>query len=329
MKISYLLKTIGWLIFFAITVCAQSQRINSGEDEQILLNVTVNTEKGDWITGLRAENFKVYEGKTLQPVTFFSAEEVPMSIGILVGKSQYRGVPITAIQQALTKFVNKSNPQNEYFLMSFDARQELLLDNTQDSKAAVLQAIEKLSAIESQRNTKRYARFYDAVQMGFEKISNGKYAKKVLLILSEFMDTESKNRFEDIKKLIKQTDVLFYNLNIMDYREYNYVINHYISGRQFQVFSKLTDLSGGTSYSPGAYFLPGELEKLDELLYRIAEELRSQYTIGFKATKITDKDKKEKWRDVKIEVEIPPNAVKIGKPFVRTRTGYFSNTKSN
>jgi Ca-activated chloride channel family protein len=312
MKGSYLLKTIGWLALFAITVCAQSLKTNA-EDEQILLNVTVMTKNGDLITGLKAENFKVYDEKTLQPLTFFSAEDVPMSVGILVDKSEsVRDVSMPSIQQALMSFVNRSNPENEYFLMSFNTIQDLLLDNTQNGKI-LLQAIEKLTTIKSTGNTK----FYDAVQVGLEKVIKGKYQKKVLIILSDGVDNQSKNDLGDIEKLIKQKDVLLYNLNI------NYVYFDRLLETQFQVFSLLTKLSGGKSY------ILQKTSNYNEILYRTAEELRSQYTIGYKINKIKHKDNKEKWNKVEVKVEIPSSITNIGKPYISSREGYYSNAKSN
>ena len=236
MKISLLLRIFGVFLVFTTAALAQNQK-PTVEDEQVLFNVTVTTKKSDWIIGLKSENFKVYDEKNLQPITFFSSEDVPISVGILVDKSQSTdGILAPAIRQALSKFVNKSHSDDEYFLMTFNVTQELLLDNIQD-KNAVLQAIEKLPTIKSQGNTS----YYDAIRVGLEKVSKGKYTHKVLIILSDGMNNESKIDFGDIKKIIKQSDVLLYNINLTNSSDAGYSF-----GMQALAFSEeLVGLSGG------------------------------------------------------------------------------------
>jgi VWFA-related protein len=311
-KFVHLTKVIGLSLIILITVYSQNSDTNL-KSNQILLNVTVTTKKGDWVTGLKAENFKVYDGKTLQPVTFFSAGDVPVSIGILIDKSgsTAKGL-LSELEQALSKFINKGHSSNEYFLMSFTATQELLQDNTQDRKK-VLQAIEKLQTIKPIGNTK----FYDAVQASIEKVSKGKNGKKVLLIISDGMDNESKNDYGNIRNLIKQSDVLLYGIN--PFTSEIAVTNEIYTA--LAALDELTKLSGGKMYHPQA------LRELNEFFYRIAEEIQNQYTIGFMPSKDTDKNKKESWRKVKVEINAP-DVSKIGKHYVRTRDGYPLNAKS-
>lgn len=312
-KLAYPIKVIGLSLIVLITVQAQKSSANS-QSNQVLFNVTVTTKKGDWVTGLKAENFKVYDEKNLQPITFFSSEDAPVSVGILIDKSgSTDAVLFSDIEQALTKFINKSHPNNEYFLMSFSVTQDLLQDNTQDRKK-VLQAVEKLQTIKPYGNTK----FYDAVQAGIEKISKGRHGKKVLLILSDGIDNESKNDYADIRKLIRQSDVLLYSINpVTDKLAGTTEVN-----TAFAVRDELTNFSGGKAYNSQT------TRELNEILYRIAEELQSQYVIRFTSGMDTDQNKKASWRKVKVTLNVP-NDSKIGKHNVRTREGYHSNAKSD
>ena len=297
-----------------ITAYGQNSDTNL-KSNQILLNVTVTTKKGDWIIGLKAENFNIYDEKTLQPITFFSAQDVPVSVGILVDKSGSTDTALfSELEQVVSKFINKSHAENEYFLMSFNVTQELLQDNTQDRKR-VLQAVEKLQTVKPIGNTK----FYDAIQAGIKKVSKGIHGKKVLLILSDGQDNESKNDFGDMKKFIKQSDVLLYNINPTSYNAAGaYEVNTALARSE-----ELTRLSGGEMYTPQT------MREFNENLYRIAEELQSQYTIGFTPNKDTDKNKKESWRKVKVELELKaPDISKIGKHYVRTRDGYSLNAET-
>ncbi len=297
---------LGLILVFTNAAFAQEK------GEQVLFNVTVTNKKGDWVTGLEAENFKIYDEKKLQPITFFSTEDIPVSVGILVDRSESVGdSKLSTVQQGLTSFVNKSNPKNEYFLTTFNVNQELLLDYTQGNDA-ILKTIEKLPATALQGNTK----FYDALQTALEKFSKAKNEKKVLLIISDAMDNESENDFSDIRKSIKQSNVLIYTLNIMDGGNSATQI-----GSIAQAFSdEISKLSGGKSYFPESH------KDAVKFLFQTAEEVRSQYIIGFKAT---EKTNKEQWRDVEIKVEIPKSLENIGKVNVRTRKTYYLKAKGN
>ena len=190
----------------------------------------------------------------------------------------------------------------------------MLFNNFQDN-TATLQSIKKLSAVKSQGNTN----FYDAVQASLEKVSKGKHKRKVLIIISDGQDNSSKSDFEKIKSLTKKSNVLLYTVNISD-KTYSDTSD----GIQALAFSDtLTKISGGKTY------VPQTLVELNESFLRIANELRNQYVIGFKTAKSTEKDKKEKWREVEIKIELPPNSNNVGKPNVKSRKGYYLSAKSN
>ncbi len=311
MKFSDFSKIFVLLAVFTTTSLAQNQKLNN-ETQEIRFNVTVTTKKGDWVSGLKAENFKIYDEKTLQPITFFSAEDAPASVGILVDKSDSAlliGKP--EIQQDLADFVNKSHSGNEYFLMAFNLTEGILSSDFQD-KTTILKSIENLSAVKRQGNTI----LFDAVKAGIEKISKGKHAKKVLLVLSDWSDNSSKANLGDIKKAVKNSDVLFYSLNIVDSRDAG-------SFGQMQSFVNSDDIAQS---SGGKCFYPQNFSKVTENFLKIAEEIRNQYVISFNAA---EKEAKEKWRNVEIKVEIPTNLGNLGKVNVRSRKGYYLSAKGN
>ncbi len=311
MKFLDFLKIFVLLAVFMTASLAQNQKSND-ETQEIRLNITVTAKKGDWVSGLKAENFKIYDEKTLQPITFFSAEDVPISVGILVDKSVSAFfISRPEIQQALADFVNKSHSDNEYFLMPFNFTEGVLSSDFQD-KTAILKSISNLSNVKMQGNTN----LYDAVKAGMEKVSKGKHAKKVLLVLSDWMDNSSKADFGDIKKAVKNSDILFYNVTILDGRNASTV-----EGMQGQAFSdQIAQTSGGKGFYPQSH------SEAIESFHKIAEELRKQYTIGFK---MAEKEAKEKWREVEVKVELPANISNVGKVSVRSRKGYYLSAKGN
>jgi Ca-activated chloride channel family protein len=281
---------------------------------QIVLNVTVVNKDGDLVTGLESHNFKVYDEKTLQPVTYFQIKEEPLSVGILFdisGSAEMTGYKLAP--RGLKRFVETSNPANEYFLMAFNDKQHLLLDYSQDQDA-VFQTFEKLSALKAQKNTS----FFDALHTGIEKISKGKHSKRILIVVSDGMDNTSDIRLNKVKNALRKSNILVYAVGIMSSSNGS----HDLVGAAY--LEEIAGLSGGKAYFP-------QTEKeIRAFCVVIANQLRNQYAIGFKPGDSSKTDKKEKWRNLKVEVELPPDVSrKIGKIHVRTRKGYYSNVTSN
>ena len=210
------------------------------------------------------------------------------------------GEKINKARKALERFVATSHPSDEYFLIAFNNRAQLLMDRTRDGEAV----LRKLTLVEPKRNTA----LYDAVYLGVDRVSRGAHQKRALLIISDGQDNASRYNFGEVRRIMKESDIVTYAVGIMDGHDIGNPL-----GMQGQAFlDELTSVSGGKS------FYPSTDVELDEIFERIALELRHQYSIGY-----TPKDFNPdgKWRRVKVKVKPPRGLPRLS---VRSREGYYA-----
>ncbi len=313
------------LLFFLVSssvVLAQDQQPETqptppvqGEDngkvlkidtDLVTLTLTVTDYYGRYVSGLTKDAFTVYDNKKKQNITFFSDSDAPVSIGILFDVSgSMSGEKILKARNALARFMNTSHPRDEYYLIAFNKRAQLLMDRTRDGEAV----LNKLTLVQPKHNTA----LYDACYLGVERVSRGTHRKKALLIISDGQDNSSRYSFKEVRRLMKESDVVIYSVGIIDGRDSGSMLG--IQGQAF--LDELANVTGGKS------FYPNTTVEMDEIFERIALELRNQYTIGY-----TPDDFKPngKWRKVKVKVKPPRGLPRLT---VRNREGYYATPNTD
>jgi Ca-activated chloride channel homolog len=274
----------------------------------VTLTLTVTDQYGRYVSGLTKNAFTVSDNNQEQEITFFSDVDAPISIGILFDISgSMNGEKIARARKALERFINTSHPMDEYFLIAFNTRAQLLLDRTRDGEAV----LNKLTLVQPRHNTA----LYDACYLGIERVTRGSHQKKAILIISDGQDNSSRYNFGEVRRLLKEADVTVYAVGILDGSDAGSQL-----GMQGQAF--LDELAGVTG---GKSFYPQTNVEMDEIFERIALELRHQYSIGY-----TPKDFQPdgKWRKVKVKVKPPRGLPRL---IVRSREGYYAtpNTPDN
>ncbi len=274
----------------------------SVKTDLVTFTLTVTDLYGRFVSGLNKNAFTIFDNNAEQEITFFSDADAPASIGILFDISgSMSSEKLGKARKALEKFINTSHPSDEYFLIAFNDRAQLVLDRTRDGDAL----LQKLTLVQTKGSTA----LYDACYLGIERVTRGTRQKKAMLIISDGQDNASRYNFGEVRRLMKESDVTVYAVGIMDGRD-----SGSITGMQGQAFlDELTSVTGGKA------FYPQTDVELDEIFERIALELRHQYSIGF-----TPKDFNPdgKWHKTKVKVK-PPRG--ISRLTVRTREGYYAS----
>ncbi len=267
----------------------------------ITLTLTVTDQFGRYVSGLNKNAFTVVDNNEDQELTFFSDTDAPVSVGILFDVSgSMSGDKIAKARKALERFINTSHPNDEYFLIAFNTRAQLLLDRTRNGEAV----LDKLMLIQPKANTA----LYDAVYLGVERVTRGSHQKKALLIISDGQDNSSRYNFGEVRRLLKESDVTVYSVGILGSGDAGSSL-----GMQGQSFlDELSSVTGGKA------FYPSTSVEMDELFERIALELRHQYSVGY-----TPKDFKPdgKYRKIKVKVKPPRGLPRL---IVRSREGYYA-----
>ncbi len=315
-------KNLLWLTrtSFAFTVCLAAssfafaqQTSPTPPDEPIkvktdlvTLTATVTDPYGRYVSGLGKGVFTIVDNNVEQEITFFSDVDAPVSVGILFDVSgSMSNEKIAKARKALERFIGTSHPSDEYFLIAFNSRAQLLMDRTRDGEAL----LRKLTLVKAKDNTA----LYDAVYLGVERVTRGTHQKRAMLIISDGQDNASRYNFGEVRRLMKESDVVTYSVGIMDGRDTGSSL-----GMQGQAFlDELSSVSGGKSFYPQT-----DIE-MDEIFERIALELRNQYSIGYIPK---DFQPDGKWRKVKVKIKPPRGLPRLT---VRSREGYYATPTVN
>ena len=267
----------------------------------VTLTLTVTDLYGRYVSGLSKNAFTITDNNQEQEVTFFSDSDAPVSVGILFDISgSMNGDKIAKARKALSRFIATSHPSDEYFLIAFNSRAQLLLDRTRDGDAV----LDKLTLVQPKNNTA----LYDAVYLGIEKVTRGSHNKRALLIISDGQDNSSRYNFGEVRRLMKESDVVTYSVGIIGGND-----SSSATGMQGQAFlDEISSVTGGKA------FYPQTDVEMDEIFERIALELRHQYSIGYIPKDFVPDGK---WRKVKVKVKPPRGLPRLT---VRGRDGYYA-----
>src|SRR5205085_12578779 len=96
----------------------------------VLVNVTVTDPMNRLVTGLDKENFQLFEGAKNEEIKHFASEDAPISLGVIFDMSGSMSDKIEKAREAVVEFFKTANPQDEFFLIAFSDRPELLSDFT-------------------------------------------------------------------------------------------------------------------------------------------------------------------------------------------------------
>ena len=176
--------------------------------ELINVTATVTDSTGRFVPGLKQTDFRVFEDDQPVEITHFSAERVPVSLGIVLDTSgSMSGAKIAAARAALNRFLfDLLGPEDEVFLYRFDNAPHLLEGWTTDRQ----RISDELRAISPDGATA----LYDAVAEALPLLRAGKHRKKALLLISDGNDTSSHIELTDLKQRIRESEAIVYAIGM-------------------------------------------------------------------------------------------------------------------
>src|SRR6186713_573861 len=176
--------------------------------ELINVTATVTDRSGRFYSRLRKEDFLVYEDNKPVEITHFSAERTPVSLGIIVDTSgSMAGEKWSAAVNSIDRFFRTMNdPQDEFFLYRFSANADLVADWTRDR--------DRLSYAIGRVHPNGGTAMYDAVAEAVPMAQSGRNRKKAIVIISDGNDTSSRVGVSEVKRMVRETEVLVYAVGI-------------------------------------------------------------------------------------------------------------------
>ena len=265
----------------------------------VLVNVTVTDDWNRIVTGLDKENFSVMEGSELQEVRHFSSEDAPISLGVIFDMSGSMNDKILKAREAVIEFFKTANPQDEFFMITFNDRPQLRADFTK----SVDDIQGKLVYTVPQGSTA----MLDAIYMGISKMKDARNSKKALLIISDGGDNHSRYTENEIKSMVKEADVQIYSIGIFS-----------IAPTQQEEIAGPALLTEISQVTGGRMFTINNPNELADVATKIGIELRNQYVLGYRPN---NKVKDGHWRKIKVKLNPPKGLPHLN---VYARTGYYA-----
>src|SRR3989454_3985350 len=244
----------------------------------VLVNVTVTDPFNRLVTGLEQENFRVFEDSSEQEVVHFSSEDVPISIGVVFDLSGSMANKVDKARLAAVQFFKTANPQDEFFLVSFNDRAELTSRFTN--------SVEELQTRLMYTAAHGRTALLDAIYLGLSEMRGAHNAKRALLIISDGGDNHSRYNESDIRNFVKESDVQLYAIGIFDPLGNRGRTPEELNGPS--LLSELTELTGGRGFSVE------NLKHFPHLAPQIGMEVRNQYVLGYHPSKHAHDAKRRK-----------------------------------
>jgi Ca-activated chloride channel family protein len=314
-------------------------RFRSGV-ELINVTATVSDQSGRFVSGLRKEDFAVYEDDRPVDLTHFTAERVPVSLGIALDTSgSMAGEKIREAERALDRFVyDLLDKQDELFIYRFSNYPTLLQRWTTD-RQLITRALGRITPGGG-------TALYDAVVEAIPRAATGQNQKKALVVISDGIDTASRAEIPDVKEQIRKSQVLVYAIGIDGEADsthpwtsppWRVPVPFSFPPRGRFPFGALSQIgaqgrNGGwarsrsgdgvdvaalramTDDSGGRTDVVRDPHDLDPVTAAIADELRNQYDLGYVLTGKKD----GRWHTIRVEV-------RNSSYRVRARKGYLAS----
>jgi Ca-activated chloride channel homolog len=269
----------------------------------VTFTVTVTDPNNRLVTGLDRQHFEVFEDKVKQNIEYFNDDDAPVSVGIVFDVSGSMKGKIDRARQALKAFIETSHDDDDFFLVAFNQRANLIAEFTDGETL-----LNKLTLVDPRGQTA----LYDAAYMGVEKVKQGRHHKRATLLISDGQDNSSRYTYAELRKLLKEANVQIYCLGIVELGGG--------AGSSLDIGGQaiLEEMSQNTG---GKAFFPRSGAELEDATTRIALELRHQYSIGY----VPNNDQRDgKWRKIKIRVNPPRGLPNLN---IRAKEGYYALPK--
>jgi Ca-activated chloride channel family protein len=263
--------------------------------DTVFVKVSVTDPLNRYVTGLEKEHFRIYEDKVEQSVVHFSQQMAPISAGIIfdISGSMKDNNNIKKAKGAIARFLQSGNPEDEYFLITFNQKTNLVHAFT-DQRSSLQNDV-------AFQNAGGRTALYDAVYMGLDQIKRGKNEKKALILITDGEDNSSRYSPAEVREFAKESDVQIYGIGE--------------EGRLGYGRSEIQNIVGLTG---GRAFFPNNFNELDYYIDLVHAELRNQYVLGYTPT---NKTRDGKWRRIRVKLEAPAGLPKL---IVHAKEGYYA-----
>ena len=271
--------------------------------EVINLTVTLTDAQGRLVPGLGRDAFSVYEDGVKQELALFSKERLPLSVVLLMDASASMDDKVGAAKNAAKRFIGTLVSDDRARVVAFNNRIDVLQDFTAD-KTALNTGVDKIFPSGS---TALHNAFYISIKdLQKEKQLTAGARRQAIILLSDGENTASIVTDEQVIELARKAEISIYSIRLT---------SDYEGDKGRAAFSQATHLLSVLARETGGQaFFPAQIQELDSVYDRIADEMRTQYSMGYVPT-----NQKKDGRYRRIVVRIPSR----DNVLLRYKLGYF------
>jgi Ca-activated chloride channel family protein len=329
MKNKFSVATAMMLVLFFPALVLQAQQIPPPpsirvESALVGVPVVVTDDRGRYVPGLSGADFKLYQDDAPQPFSFFAAADEPIRIGLLLDTSKSTITVLNKIKKAARDFLRNMRPQDQCFVVSFDAEIKYLCPFTTDQRE--LEDAVRRAKVGGYTGT----RMRDAIVEAMHNKLRSTLGRKAIVLLTDGQDFGSEASGAELLNAVAASNTVLYPIH--------YSVDPRKVMRLFGVRSRLPSYTPGDKHGPyaawderadeaAAYlkelsdlsagsFFSSDVTDLKQTFARVTEELRHQYLLGF----YPDKSKLDgKVHSLRVEVSLPNVTIRARRSYRAAR----------
>ncbi len=267
----------------------------------VLVPVTVTDPLGRLVTGLEADQFRIFDDKRQQKIISFSTEDAPISVGIIFVVSGIMSDKINKSRDAVRAFLATANPRDQFFVIAFNDEPHLICNFTIN----INKIQDRMDFIPAGGRTA----LLDAIYLGLEKMQTARFSRKALLIISDGGDNHSRYTSGEVRNAVRESNVQVYAIGVFDPAA-DRATPEERNGPA--LLNEISNVSGGR------LFRMDDLDELPDVAAKIGVALRNEYLIGYDPNRITNN---AKWHKIQVKLKPPPGLPPLS---VRARRGYYA-----
>ena len=265
----------------------------------VLVPVTVTDQRGRLVLGLEKDSFNVFDQGKQEVIRHLSSEDAPISVGIILDASGSMYGKMDRSREAVLQFLRSSNPEDEFFLVAFNDRPQLLVDFT--TYADEIQ--DEIVKVRPDGGTA----LLDALYLGLDRMKKARNERKILLVISDGGDNHSRYTAKEVWPVLREADVQIYAMGIFD------------EAPRTQAERVGPDLLAfATGITGGRTFAIRNLKKVGDAAAELSIELRNQYLLAYRPDNLAHDGM---WHKLTVQVTPPQHLPQLR---VYAKAGYYA-----
>jgi Ca-activated chloride channel homolog len=257
--------------------------------ERVLVPVTVVNSQGRKVEGLHKGDFRVYLDGVQQNISDFFMDEAPVSLGIILDASHSMHDRIDPALNALRAFLRVSLPGDEFSLITVRDRPTLVFPFT-THRDEIERELTGLPTV-------GWTALYDGIYLGVNRAKKASVGDRVLLVLSDGGDNNSRYTASEIKNIVRESDVRIFSISI--------------EGRSPTIEKLALDSGGWTTHVQ-------RIDELSEAAFSLSALIHGEYVVGFSPASLA---RDGKYHQTKVEVTQPADGTRL---YASWRRGFYA-----